>query len=276
MNLISIDNEKCCRDGICVAVCPLKLIAPDSEGIPRVLPSMGSYCIGCGHCVAACPRGALDNAKNPLAENLEIPAGSAFTPLQAELMLRSRRSVRCFRDELVPRDTMRKLLEIARFAPSAHNSQGISYLVVEGRKHLDAVREIVIEWMREAGKASGELAKRFHTLIRCHEKGEDRLLRGAPQIIVAHAPSELQPATASTVLCLEYVELYAPSLGVSTCWAGYAQACARQSPALGRFLRIPEDRSITGILMAGYPKYRYYRLPTRNPLNATWFEDGEL
>jgi nitroreductase len=112
-------------------------------------------------------------------------------------------------------------------------------------------------------------------LIRAHEAGEDRILRGAPHLIVAHAPADLLAAPVSTVLSLEYVELYAPALGIGTCWAGYTQICARQFPALPQFLRIPQDRVITGILMAGYSRYKYHRLPVRDPLDVAWFEaDG--
>ena len=74
-------------------------------------------------------------------------------------------------------------------------------------------------------------------IIRAHERGEDRILREAPHLIVAHAPADLIAAPVSTVLSLEYVELYAPALGIGTCWAGYTQICARQFPAFSQFLK---------------------------------------
>ena len=276
MNLIRVDNTKCSRDGICVEVCPLGLLSVDPEGRPQMRPAAARLCIGCGHCVAVCPKGALDNVKNPLSQHSEIPAQFSPDPAQAALFLRSRRSIRRYKDEPVPRATMLKLLEIARYAPSGHNSQGISYLVVEGRENLTAMGNIVVGWMREVVRLSPEMARQYHmsAIIRAHEKGEDRILRGAPHIIVAHAPAELLAAPVSTVLSLEYVELYAPAFGIGTCWAGYTQICARQSPALSEFLKIPAGRSITGILMAGYPKYKYHRLPARDPLEVAWFEAG--
>lgn len=273
MSLITVDKEKCTRDGICVEACPVSLLSLDQEEGPRLLPGMGQYCIGCGHCVAACPQGALDNRKNPLAEQVPIPPGLSLEPDTAAIFLRSRRSIRRYRDEPVPRKKILKLLDIARFAPSGHNSQGISYLVVEGREHLDRIREIVVEWMRGLVETTPEVANRYHmpAIIRAHEQGKDRILRGAPNLIVAHAPKNLAPAAVSTILALEYVELYAPVLGLGTCWAGYTQSCAMQAPALSEYLRIPADRSITGILMAGIPRFSYYRLPARNPLEVAWF-----
>ena len=49
---------------------------------------------------------------------------------------------------------MLRLLDIARFAPSGHNSQAISYLVVEGRENLLSLRKIIVEWMLEVMKVS--------------------------------------------------------------------------------------------------------------------------
>jgi len=278
VSLIKVDSGKCRRDGICVEVCPLGLLSLDAEGMPEMRPEEAGSCIGCGHCVAACPNGALDNRKNPISKHTAIPAQFSPDPAQIAVFLRWRRSIRRYTDEPVPRDKMLRLLDIARFAPSGHNSQSISYLVVEGRENLMALSKIVVEWMRGVVNLSPEMAQRLNlpAVIQAHEKGEDRILRGAPHIIVAHAPADLAETPVSTFLSLEYVELYAPVLGIGTCWAGYAQRCARQFPAFSQFLKIPAGRSITGILMAGYPKYKYHRLPERNPLEVAWFEDGKL
>jgi nitroreductase len=225
--------------------------------------------------VAACPRGALDNVRNPLSKQDPLPVHAVLDAPATLNFLRSRRSIRCYQETPVSREVLLQLLEIARYAPSGHNSQGLSYVVVEGRMALDGVRRVVLEWMRGLIQTQPDFAKMLHLpgMVKASEAGEDRILRKAPQLIVATAEKGSRMAPASTTLALEYVELYATALGLGTCWAGYVQTCAQQHPGLAAFLRIPADRMISGAMMVGYPQWRYYRLPQRNALQVNWFAE---
>jgi nitroreductase/NAD-dependent dihydropyrimidine dehydrogenase PreA subunit len=275
MSLIYVDMKKCKKDGICVDVCPAGILALDAETGPRVRSRMAPFCIACGHCVAVCPHGALDNVRAPLAKQVPLASAPVIDSKTASTFLRSRRSIRCYKDEPIPRELTLELLNAARYAPSGHNSQSISYMVVSGRKSVDDVSGLVADWMRGLVEAKSELAARFHMagIVRACERGNDRILRRAPQIVVASAPRELGAAQVSTYLALEYVELYATTVGLGTCWAGFAQACAQQYEPLQKFLRVPEEKIVTGILMMGYPRHTFFRLPERNPLDVTWFGD---
>jgi nitroreductase/NAD-dependent dihydropyrimidine dehydrogenase PreA subunit len=272
MGLLRVSLETCDRDGTCVAVCPIGILALDPEEGPRVREGSAQYCLACGHCVAACPKGAIDNVRNPLASQLPLPSGAIMEPDKVRLLLRSRRSIRCYDEKPVPRDTLLQLLDVARYAPSGHNSQGISYLIVEGRDAIESVSRLVIEWMQETIEQQPELANRYHMhgIVKARERGEDRILRHAPQLIVAYASRELRAAAITTCLALEYVELYAPTLGLGTCWAGFAQLCAQQYPKLSEYLAVPQDKGVTGMLMVGYPRFPYFRAPSRDPLNIRW------
>lgn len=273
MGLLQVDLDACNRDGICVAVCPVGILMLDAAGGPQVREGSAPYCLACGHCVAACPTGALDHVRNPVGTQRLLPSGPVIDPETAQLFLRSRRSIRCYEERPVPREVLLQLLDIARYAPSGHNSQGISYLIVEGRQAVDSVSRQVLAWMRQMILEQPETAGRLHMpgIVKACERGEDRILRQAPQLIVAHAPESNRAASVSTVLALEYVELVAPTLGLGTCWAGFAQICAQQYPKLPELLAIPPRHSVTGMLMVGYPKFPYYRAPSRNPLDIQWF-----
>ena len=273
MGLIKVDLGKCEKDGACVDVCPMGILGLHEEKGPVVRVGLGQFCIGCGHCVAVCPHGALDNVRNPLAGQLPLEGFKRVEPLQAAVFLRSRRSIRRYKSDPVPRQTLLRLLDIARYAPSGHNNQGLSYLVVDDSESISKISGIVVEWMRGLVKAGSKLAISSHMpgIIKSFERGEDRILRNAPALIAAMAPKSSITGQVSTFLALEYVELYAPALGLGTCWAGFAQACARQYHPLPEFLKVPEDKAVTGMMMVGWPRHEYHRLPDRNPLDVTWF-----
>ena len=71
MSLFQIDEKKCKRDGVCVAECPLKIIAMrDASSVPEPMPDAKERCIRCGHCVAVCPHGAFTHT---MLEHLDFP-----------------------------------------------------------------------------------------------------------------------------------------------------------------------------------------------------------
>ena len=53
--------------------------------------------------------------------------------------IRTRRSVRSFKDEKVSRETIEKIVDLARMAPSWKNSQTARYIVVEDREILNRI-----------------------------------------------------------------------------------------------------------------------------------------
>lgn len=77
----------------------------------------------CGHCAAICPNSAIDNKKSPLEDQIDLKDFAKLNEKQAEYFLRSRRSIRNYKTEPVSREKLTKLIDIARLAPTASNSQ---------------------------------------------------------------------------------------------------------------------------------------------------------
>ena len=117
------------------------------------------------------------------------------------------------------------------------------------------------EWLTTYESISDSLAMR----------GRDFILRKAPHLIVATAPENLPMGRDNARFSLAYAELFAPSLGLGTCWAGFVEMCAGagHGPLLELF-NLPDNRRVAGVIMAGYPQYSYRRLPERAPLQVEW------
>lgn len=267
--IIQVDQEKCIRCGLCVNVCPTDVLTLGSYG-PQ---DTENHCIACGHCVAVCPREALNNIMAPLSNQVTLPRTPVLDAATAATFLRARRSIRGYKQVAVPREKIKQLLNIARFAPTGGNTQGLTYAVIDNPHTLKSIVAATIDWMEEMLKSDTPMAPYYGAIItKYREKDHDGILRGAPCLIVAAAPKSMLPlGRDNTHFSLAYTELYAPSIELGTCWAGFFEACAMSGyqPLLD-LLNLPEDMSVTGGLMVGYPKYTYKRLVDRKPLQILW------
>lgn len=270
MAVLNVDKNLCKSCGICTEVCGMGIIKMDIEALPIL--SLPDACCACGHCVASCPNAALDNDKAPLIKQEVLHKFPVINADTAATFMRSRRSVRNYQKISVPRESIIKLLEIARYAPSGHNSQGLSYTVIDNPKILKKISETTIEWLEGLLKANVPWVLGLKSIIDTYRNiGTDTILRDAPCLIIATAPVNHGMAQDNAKFSLEYVELYATSLGMGTCWAGFVQLCAgaRYKPIM-ELINIKEDTAVVGALLAGYPKNIYKRLVDRNPLQVDW------
>lgn len=269
MALIEVDEKKCVHCGCCAAVCPAGVIETQKDGVPKAMNEQ--FCNGCGHCVAVCPAAALNHKRAPLAKQISAPKLPVLDDKTAENYLRSRRSVRCYKTKKVNRDQLEKLLNIARFAPTGSNSQGLSYMVIEQKEILEKATEATVAWMEEQVET-----KSFHASFPTHihawrSEHKDTVLRNAPHLVLAMAPKNLVNGRSNTISAFSYVELYAPAIGLGSCWAGLLEMClfSGYEPLLTLF-PIPKDKIITGALMVGYPTYQFKRLPDRAALRVDY------
>jgi len=273
MSFITVDQEKCNQCGICVAECPTLIIQMDSkEDYPSPTSGFKDICLTCGHCVTVCPTGALSlDWLNP-EDCLPIKQELAVTPEQAEQFLRGRRSIRAFREKTVPRTILEKLLEIACSAPSAKNQQPWHWIVVQGPAEVRRLAGMVIDWMRTVIQSNPEAAETmgFTRAVAGWDVGYERICRGAPHVIVAHADKNWGFGAEDSTLALSLLDLYATSLGLGACWGGYFYKAVNAYPPLFEALGLPSDNLAFGAMMVGYPKFKYQRIPIRNRPLVTW------
>ena len=273
MAFIIVDQEKCNQDGICVAECPGRIIEMDTDtGYPRPAADFEEICLKCGHCVAVCPTGALSldwldpDGCRPIRKKRTV------TPEQAEQFLCGRRSIRTFKKRPVPRPVLEKLLDVASSAPSAKNQQPWHWIVVEDPAEVRRLAGMVVDSIRRAIKESPEEAEAMGLprVVASWDEGYDRICRGAPHIIVAHADKNWPFSTEDCTLAISLLDLYASSIGLGACWAGYFYKAINVYPPLFEALGLPTDHLAFGAIMVGYPKFRYDRIPPRNPIRVNW------
>lgn len=273
MELIQIDEKKCKRDGICVAVCPMGILSqPSKKDYPAVILDAASRCITCGHCVAACPHGALTHARMS-PEDMQIIEKSCI-PEAAALhhWMQTRRSIRVYKDKGLGRDQIEQIIRVATHAPTGHNDQPVHWLVINDKEKIRELNRLVVDWMREAREKLPQMyaVLGFENMIAAWERGEDPITRNAPCVILIHADSRIFTGTSAGLVTLAHLELAAHAAGLGACWAGiFARAAITYAP-IAAVLKLPEHHQVIYAMMLGYPRYPYHRIPLRNEPIIHW------
>lgn len=272
MRHISVDQEKCRHDGICTAVCPMSIIEMKDGKVPELTAGLEDLCISCGHCVAICPHGALSLDEMKVGDCPPAKAELSLGSEQTEQFFRSRRSIRTYSPKAVEREKLARLIDLAHYAPTGTNSQQVQWLVINSREQLHAMGAMIIDMLRSLIKAKHPLAQayRLERSVSAWEAGKDPVLRGAPALVVAHAPKTYPLGPVDSTIALTFFDLAAPTVGLGTCWAGFFMMAAAQYPPLQELLALPEGHACCGALMVGYPNYAYHRLPTRKEAAVCW------
>ncbi len=273
MSLFQVDPAKCKRDKICAEVCPLGLIEFNSGSqIPSPVKGADDFCVNCGHCVSACPAGALSHRAMTPAQCTPIKPSLSVTPEQAEQLLRGRRSIRAYRADAVDRELLSHLIATASFAPSGHNTQPVEWLVVRDSSTVKRIAASVIDWMRVMIKEKPDFAKAIllEHVVAKWEQGIDAVCRSAPHLVITHAHKDNMMAPSASTIALAYLDLAARSHGLGACWAGYVDVAAKYFSPLQKELGLPEEHVNNGAMMLGYPKYKYHRVPLRKEARITW------
>jgi len=231
------------------------------------------------------------------AEQLTPPQGKDWNPVERVIL--ERRSVRKYRNEQVPENVVRRILEAGRFAPSAGNSQPWKFLVIRDPKMLAKMERDVriscklaasfIDWRTSPlGRTISWLTAQTYirlmpnllapvpfgavTLI---GEGKLGLFHGAPTVILTLMDKRgVAKPQVDIGICGQNIVLAAHSMGLGTCWVGFVELLAR-NPLWRRRLGIKWPyRLIEGIAL-GYPVGHPDGIIERETHAIEWYEDGK-
>lgn len=151
-----------------------------------------------------------------------------------------RRSIRKYKDTKIEPESIDKLIESARLAPSGNNSQPWHYIIVTDEK-------IKSEIVRVSNNQTWMLGA--PVFIVCVADIRVRLDSGEEIYLDEETASyELKRIIRDTAISIEHLVLEATSMGLGTCWvAWFTQKEMR--PILG----IPSDKYVVCVITVGYP-----------------------
>ena len=278
---IAISSELCTRCGRCIVTCPRCLFVSEGERIHPVHDL--SQCLLCGHCVAVCEPNAICHSgvpidQSPLLGKLELD------DQMLERFLRRRRSIRRFKAQPIEQAKIDRLLDIARYAPTGGNVQGVHYTMLRE----DEIRQLELATAGFYRRLIRRLENPFGRIIVRQVVGAealDRLLMGvpdlkrdvgrvergekgychnAPLVILIHGGREYPTIPEDCCFATYHLVLAAETLGLGSCLIGFVTAAATREKAIRDLVRLPDGHHVYAALAVGYPAEKFFRLVPRN------------
>jgi nitroreductase/NAD-dependent dihydropyrimidine dehydrogenase PreA subunit len=280
--------KKCTGCSLCVEECPAFVLEMTDTKAAVV---RGDWCIGCGHCGAVCPEGAIRHEAVALEKVPRPGPGPAADPEQLMLLLRERRAVRSYRAKPVPKKVIERIIEAGRYAPTGSNSQNVHYVVLTVPAQIDQLRGIVITFYMRIFKlirwrlgafllslfANHRIVEKLRESIpkgehvkKVMEQGGDCLFYDAPAVMVVHAESWDTCSAFNCAVALYNCSLMAHTLGIGCCFNGYLEGAVNSNRRIKKWLGIPRDHRCYAAMTLGYQKTRYQRLVERDPAQVVW------
>lgn len=260
---ITINEDRCIGCGMCVKDCFMQALELDDNKHPRYVAGGKQMCVGCQHCMVVCPKAALSfGDKNP-DECQPIVQGN-----DEELLgvIRSRRSVRNYRQQDVPAEKLEKICQMLAAAPTGANIQDLHFSIVSTKAKMDEIRDAVYKEIMAL-----ESDNPFIGMVKqTYSAGIDLAFRGAPSMVVATVNKSLAVQACDIVdptISLAYLDLYAHSLGLGTLWDDLGLFVFESAPKARKLLQIPEGYDIAFVMLLGIPATKYKRAPQHEPVS---------
>lgn len=291
MTKISINIDKCKKDGLCAMACTRAVFHQDVKNTVPIIEGQ-ERCFSCGHCVSICPTGAISHSDYP--NGTVHPINSDYLPSYDQFLelLHSRRSIRLFKEKNVERDIIEKVLDAARFAPSGHNEQSTEFVVVQDPNTIHEIAMFTTAYLsklvqqtrnpiarimmrRSLGQRSfdyiANLASEMEHLVNLFNSGIDWIVRQPPVLILFHADSVGGTfAGVNASLALHNAALAAETLGLGCYYTGFVVIACEHDDNISKLLSLPGEHKIYGALAMGYPLLKYKQWPERKPARIKW------
>ncbi|CZR98571.1 MULTISPECIES: nitroreductase family protein [Clostridioides] len=253
-HIIEVNKELCIGCGLCKNDCPVNNI--DIKNKKSVIKNQD--CLMCGHCSAICPKEAitLTGFNDPPIELTKKPN---LDPDELLMAIKSRRSIRKFKDKDVSSEIVKQIIEAGRYTPSAKNSQDVSYIVLDNKKSI---------YEKEAVKFFRKIKPIANITVK-HSKevsiDDNFFFKNAPIAIMIVTKDKISGSLAASNMAL-----MAESYGLGVLFSGYFSDVANNSPKLKKLLGLKHRAHVLTTLVIGYPDVKYRRTAQKEPANVRY------
>lgn len=240
---IEVDTAKCIGCGMCRRDCPASNISITNK--KAVIESQA--CIKCGHCVAVCPKAAVSMTGFD-EPPMEFKKPTVLDPQQLLDAIRTRRTIRQFKNQPVAPEVIAQIIEAGRLTPSGENAQDVSY--IELKDHIERYEKMAVRFFRRLLP----FARLVNPMAKNKEIDDHFFFNKAPAVIVIVAKDEINGALAASNMAL-----MAEANGLGVLYSGFFCMAANMSRSLRKALGLKRKNRVIATLVLGYSGVTYHR-----------------
>lgn len=262
------------------------------DGIPEMADQ--DLCNRCSHCLAVCPKNAIENDFLKIEQVRRVKRKRIDPQAYKEIVL-SRRSIRHYKNQPVEPETINDIIDVARYSPTASNSQQVSYIVITDQHILKEIASMIFSTAVSLYKYSTTRSGRYvfkglklsasidamlqkyvepmSYYIELDQSGRDLILHNAPVLILLHGPALSFFGADNCNIAAANMTNYAHSLGLGSCYIGFVTLMSRFNKKLCRLINLPKGRKVYASLVLGYPKIKHPNIASRKQPDIHWMGD---
>jgi nitroreductase len=240
--------------------------------------------------MAICSKKSIHIEGISYVTNLPDLPGHSFNYEEFRNFLMTRRSIRHFTEQPVPKEVLQQIIDVVSLAPYGMAPDNVEITVVADRKMIQqAIPEIskmylqlgkmlkfsFFRWVMRMMMPEEDLNTLLNFIFPHLQKGlydytkEDDIARNAPAMILFHAPKGAEQRTMDAMIYTTYAFLAAHSLGLGATVIGLIGPGINRNKKLKESFRIPFGNEVIETVIIGYPRINFKRAIVRPRKNVT-------
>ena len=261
------------------------------NGIPTMTDQ--NLCNRCSHCLSVCPKNAIEHDYLKTAQVRRVKQKLLDPEVYKEVVL-TRRSIRHYKNKPVDPDMIKGIINVARYSPTASNSQQVSYIVITDPNILKEISSMVfstaVSFYKYSTTRSGQyvfkglkLSAAIDAMIQKYiapmsyyielkESGRDLILHNAPVLVLLHGPAMSFFGADNCNIAAANITNYTHCLGLGSCYIGFVTLLTRFNKKLCRLINLPKGRKVYSSLVLGYPALKHPNTVSRKTPEIDWIE----
>lgn len=163
-------------------------------------------------------------------------------------VIKSRRSIRKFKEEPISREVITELIDTAVWAPSASNGQPWGFVVIEDREYLQELSSQAIKDLLARMEHQPQL-EHYRAML---SKPGFNIFYNAPALIIIYGKKESVWTKNDCSMVAQNLMLTAWEKGLGTCWIGFAHYIC-DTPEFKEKHKIDPSYELMAPLILGHP-----------------------